>query len=303
MSFRIFNYWPRVIAGIITVILSLFHCNPCRAEDTTPRVAVLNFENYAGSGMAEYVNSIPSMLMTSLAGNTEYIMVERLSVEKAADNFAFELSGMADQERIIQVGRWLGATHLITGSIGASGDETRIDCRLIDARYGFIIRTFCLKVKNSNMLGAADELGGLVAGYMAGRDGNEGAVKGRLEINFKLTLAPLAAGPIYYHRVKLYINDIYMGTSDIIKKENNLYKIFSIQIPPGEYNVKLMHGYVDQKNGKWESDYEIQPEAASLQVRSDHITSLDYEYNTGFFKNSYAVNKPRIFQIVRQPVQ
>ena len=271
----------------------------CSAEDTLPRAAVLDFENYAGEEMSDFVKSFPSMLMTGLGVSEGYKTVERRSVEKAAGNFAFELSGMVDSDRIIEVGQWLGATHLISGSMSGTAGEYRLDCRLIDAREGYIIKTFYLQVKKEGLLSAADELGGMISVHMEGGDTAAGAVKGKLEVNFKLTLAPLAAGPIYYHRVKLYVNNIYMGMSDIIKKENNLHEIFSIQLPPGSYAVRLMHGYVDQKNGKWESDYEIQPGEVAIKVKSDFITSLDYEYNTGLFKNKYIMSDPRTLKIFR----
>ena len=120
-------------------------------------IAVLPF-SASGSGAFEIASSMPDMLATELSGHG-YSLIERSQIDRVAEELALNLSGMVEVSAAIKAGGWLGATHLLMGSVTSSGVNVRIDARLVLVSTGEILLTFKATGGNDDLFDLVDELG------------------------------------------------------------------------------------------------------------------------------------------------
>jgi hypothetical protein len=114
--------------------------------------------------------------------------------------------------------------------------------------------------------------------------------KGKLEIWFRITTTPMTERDIYYHICKLYINGKEMGESPSVNKEDQWFRIFSLELDEGIYEVKVRHGY-SSKEGKWASEFPKQPEVFRAGIQSDLDVVIKYSYNIGLIRENYVYDK------------
>jgi TolB-like protein len=104
-----------------------------------PKVAVLPFRTGGEAASLDIAKSLPDMLMTNLAESNQITLVERSQVDRAIKNFQIESSQLFDESTAVKAGRWIGATHVILGSIYGAGSQIRIDVRIVNVERGIII--------------------------------------------------------------------------------------------------------------------------------------------------------------------
>ena len=103
------------------------------------RISVLYFDNTGGSESLGWLEKgLADMLLTDLSLSEEIKAVEREQLEKILAEQRFSLSGMADEDQGIEIGRLLSAELLLTGSFIEAGGRLRIDGKLIDTETGSI---------------------------------------------------------------------------------------------------------------------------------------------------------------------
>jgi hypothetical protein len=128
--------------------------------------------------------------------------------------------------------------------------------------------------------------------------------KGKLEIWFRITSAPMTEREIYYQVCKLYIDDKEMGISPFINKVNKWFLLFSVDLDDGIYNVKIIHGFAN-KEGKWANEFNKQPKTFRVGAIKGPSTIIKYSYNVGLLKDDYVYDKvptpPRILPLKIPP--
>jgi TolB-like protein/DNA-binding SARP family transcriptional activator/TPR repeat protein len=103
---------------------ALYRARFARADDAAPIIAVLPFENLTRDKDNEYfVDGISDDLLTRLARVPRLRVISRISVQRYKHT----------TKSIKEIGRELGATHVLEGSIRRAGDTVRINAQLIDA--------------------------------------------------------------------------------------------------------------------------------------------------------------------------
>lgn len=124
----------RIGAGIAmtaaAVVLTLFGIHEWRivTAHTSPSVAVLPFLDLSpNAGSRYFSDGLAEELLNVLAG------VPGLRVAARTSSFVFRDGDVTADS----IGRALGVTHLVEGSVRTSGDRVRITAQLIEARDGF----------------------------------------------------------------------------------------------------------------------------------------------------------------------
>ncbi len=116
------------------------------------------------------------------------------------------------------------------------------------------------------------------------------AEKGKLEIWFRITSAPMTEREIYYHICKLYIDDKEMEETTFVNKEWEWVRLFSIELEEGLYSIRVLHGYASKK-GKWAGEFSKQPGPFRIGVRKGPTTIIKYSYNVGLVYEEYVYDK------------
>ena len=119
-----------------------FVCVACSGFAQQYRVAILPFKHVGVySDMAEVAGNLPEMLASNLGESKGIRVLERTQINKAIANFQIEQSDLFDPEETIKIGRWLGATHMVVGSVTAVSQKVRIDTRVVDLEQGEVTNT------------------------------------------------------------------------------------------------------------------------------------------------------------------
>lgn len=121
-----------VAVGVLLVLASRVAPRPGAPPDpaptATPAIAVMPFLDMSEDGRREYFShGVAEELLNVLA------RVPGLRVAARTSSFAFEGSGATADS----IGRALGVTHLLEGSVRTDGDRMRVTVQLIETRGGY----------------------------------------------------------------------------------------------------------------------------------------------------------------------
>ena len=244
-------------------------------------IAVVHFDNFAGSKYDTITRAIPVMLTTSLAKDKRLHLVERLQIAKALENFKIEELGGIDVDAALKIGKWLGADAVILGSLVKEDNLFRIDARVIDVRTGNIIAAEYSK--GTEIMSIIDSLGNRIINSIGGSQNGVGT----LNIYFKLEYLPISVVRKVYHQIiRLYVNGTYMGISPPVRELNKWVKLFSVKLPAGkEYEIVLRHGYVEK--GKWAGEFPAQPKKFIVDIEPGKTVEIRYSYLTGLILKGF----------------
>ena len=121
---------------LIKQLLILLLLGALQAQNTT--IAVFDLEN---NGLKESeVRILSDRLQSELVKVGGYTVVERKKIEKVFEEQKFQMSGCVE-ECLIEVGKLLGATEIVIGSVGKFGSTFTISARLVNATSGEMIRS------------------------------------------------------------------------------------------------------------------------------------------------------------------
>ena len=140
-------------------------------------VAVLYFDN--DTGRAEYdvlQKGLADMIVTDLVGVEPLVVLEREKLEAVLGELKLQRSKMFDPKTAQQVGRLIGASHAVTGSIHAVAPKVRIDLRLVEVKTGKVKLTTSVTGRPDDLFDLEGELVSRFAGALQAKVG-EGAVK------------------------------------------------------------------------------------------------------------------------------
>jgi len=117
----------------------LFNVGSLVADDNL-RVAVMDFQNYTHRHELVYLEkAIPEILVTDLSLCDKIILVERARLQEILDEMQLALSGVIDDDQVVEIGKMASANAILVGSIVAGGDVYRLDARLVDVASGEVI--------------------------------------------------------------------------------------------------------------------------------------------------------------------
>jgi TolB-like protein len=125
-------------------------------------LAVLDFENRSFMEAEKYAplsQGLAEMMITELSQVQSIQMVERRRLREMLDELKMAQSGMTDTETSVQVGKMLGAKHLVFGSyMVISGDQIRIDLRVVEVETGRNLKAAEITGKTKQVLSLIKKL-------------------------------------------------------------------------------------------------------------------------------------------------
>ena len=135
------------------------------APDTRPTVAVMYFSNGAigkqNEELAPLSKGIADMMITTLAGNPNIRVVERDQLEKLLQEQNISASGRVDKETAVQVGKILGAHHMIFGGfVTDPKGRLRLDARAVNVETSQIEHVESVPGKIDDLMDLIDRLAG-----------------------------------------------------------------------------------------------------------------------------------------------
>jgi TolB-like protein/class 3 adenylate cyclase len=149
-----------VIAGGAATRLHFYPATP--PANGTPAIAVLPFDNLSGNPELGYFSDgVSEDLIAMLSRFPDLAVVAR--------NSSFVYKGKAVDIR--QLGKELGVTYVLEGSVRKDSDKVRIVAQLIDARTGQHVWAERYENSGTDPWALQDELTGRVIGSLAGENG------------------------------------------------------------------------------------------------------------------------------------
>jgi len=105
-------------------------------------LAVLAFSNDTGDPRYDPLGrGLASMMTSDLAAVPTVRLVERDRVQALLDELDFQQSAYVDPETALQVGLFVGADHVVVGSLTAVHPEIRLDTRVVRVETSEIVQT------------------------------------------------------------------------------------------------------------------------------------------------------------------
>ncbi len=125
----------------------------CLLFATAPvRVAVLPFENATNDPQFEVLRQgLADLLVTDLTGAEPLVVVERARFEEVLAELKLQRTKAFDPAQTVRLGKVLGATHTIAGTLVAVAPEVRLAVRVVDVAKSTVLLT-------SSVQGAPEDL-------------------------------------------------------------------------------------------------------------------------------------------------
>lgn len=254
------------------------------------KVAVLSFENHGPAEYEGFVRGLADMLMTNLGQAEGLVVIERVQIERAMQNFALELSGPIDNEKAVEIGQWLGADEVVLGGFTHFGEVFRIDARVISARTGELVVAQNVRGGKGEMMGLVDQLGKALVLSLAERETQAKGGTGELQVRFMITKAEMGERHVYRQLCKLYVDGKYLGLSPEVEGAERWVTLFGRKLRAGKHEVRIVHGYV--KNGEWDGEMPAQPEPFEVAVEPGGSATVQYSFEVGWFNDRYHYQHP-----------
>lgn len=103
-------------------------------------IAIIDFENQSEKARQYNVGFAVSELLTEEFAGSEYFMVvERKQIHKILETVELQLSGLYDPEKVVSVGRLIGAEYILLGSVSELAGKYRIAARVVEMETGNIM--------------------------------------------------------------------------------------------------------------------------------------------------------------------
>lgn len=129
----------RTLFGI--ALLCGIHATGSGSEKAT--IAVLDFENHSFYNAEAYqplTKGLAEMMNTEIDRVEAVQVVERRKLQAILDELKLSQSGLLDDASTVQVGKMLGAQHLVFGGFMVMMDEKmRIDVRIVEVETGMTL--------------------------------------------------------------------------------------------------------------------------------------------------------------------
>lgn len=115
---------------------------PTSGDDTT--LAVLDFENnsiFNSEEVQPLSKGLAEIMITELNGIQAIRVVERQRFRSMLDELKLSQSGLVSEKKSVEVGKLIGAQHLVFGGyIVAPNEKIRIDVRIVEVETGLTIK-------------------------------------------------------------------------------------------------------------------------------------------------------------------
>jgi len=150
------------VAGAFLVLLILMFglfggngANDAQRDSTTPlTLAVLDFTNHSQDPELDgFRLGFRDMLTTDLSGVLAIRILDRARLEALLKEHGLAETRFIDQQTAVQLGRGLSAHQMLAGSYVISGEDIRVDVRLVSVETSEVLFADSVTGKKSDLLG------------------------------------------------------------------------------------------------------------------------------------------------------
>lgn len=146
-------------------------------------VAVLYFDNDTGHPEYDVLQKgLADMIVTDLVGVEPLVVVEREKLEAVLGELSLQHSKAFDPKTAQKLGRLIGASHAVTGSIHAVLPRVRIDLRLIEVKTRKIVLKASVTGNPDDLFDLEGELVNRFAGALQARVGDHPVKSGHASV-------------------------------------------------------------------------------------------------------------------------
>lgn len=139
---------------LISLLILLVSFSPAFAEK---RIAVLPFEvPESRPDLKQYGVGITDTITIALSNIKDFIMIDRTQFQTILKEQSIQNSGLISPEKIVSLGKLLGAEILVIGAIQIAGNDYRITARLTEVETGKIIKA--VQVTGTSIFDLQDKL-------------------------------------------------------------------------------------------------------------------------------------------------
>jgi TolB-like protein len=133
------------------------------ASEGVPTLAILDFENnsfYKPEDYKSLSKGLAEIMVTELSRAGSIHVVERQKLRTIMDEMKLAQSGLISEESSVQVGKLLGAQHLVFGGYMVMMDQKiRIDVRIVEVETGLTLKAGEVTGKTKEILTLVQKLG------------------------------------------------------------------------------------------------------------------------------------------------
>ncbi|MDZ7272057.1 MAG: CsgG/HfaB family protein [candidate division KSB1 bacterium] len=133
------------VKSLTPVLIALLSCVGQHVWGQQERtLAVLYFQNNSlaqKDEVAALSKGLADMFITELSKVQALRVIERAQLQQLLEEMKLAQAGLIDEKSAVQVGRLLGAKHLLLGSfVHMFGGKMRIDARIVEVETGLTIK-------------------------------------------------------------------------------------------------------------------------------------------------------------------
>ncbi|MCB9674844.1 MAG: hypothetical protein H6737_06990 [Alphaproteobacteria bacterium] len=112
----------------------------CQALATEHVLAIAPFSaNTSNAELAPVTAGLSDMLTTDIGEAPDVTLVERSRLQDLLAELALQQSDWADPSSAVQLGKGLGATHVVVGGLAEARGRVRLDARVVDVGSGRVV--------------------------------------------------------------------------------------------------------------------------------------------------------------------
>jgi tetratricopeptide (TPR) repeat protein/TolB-like protein len=153
--------WKKANPLVLALIFTFLFFLPAFAEK---KIAVLPFDVPKDrTDMELYGLGTVDTITMALSNITEFTMIDRSKLQAVMKENAFQQSGFADQEKVVKIGKLLGADILVIGIIQIENGKYRMSARLTEVETGKILKV--VQVTGTSIFDLQDQLAGEIVAH------------------------------------------------------------------------------------------------------------------------------------------
>jgi TolB-like protein len=149
------------------LVLLLAWLVPALASAAPPTVAVMYFD-YQGKDaeLRLLKKGLASMLISDLAGQEAFSVVERERLEDVLSELKLQSSAKIDQTSAVKAGKLLGARYLVLGAYFDVLKTLRVDARVVEVETGKVLKSVGASAKPEEFLSIEQKLAGELSTHL-----------------------------------------------------------------------------------------------------------------------------------------
>ncbi len=140
----------RIRRSLLATAFLLIFLSPVFSQELT--VGVVEFEEKNDIGLQNAGRIVAEWVVTELKQLDRFQIAERLLMQQVLEEQELMLSGVIDDEQVVEIGKLYGVDAIVTGSVMKVGDSINITARIVNVGTAEVLKTASGRVVSLNDL-------------------------------------------------------------------------------------------------------------------------------------------------------